>query len=177
MVKRKFLSEPTTLNMEDNIDDLTFADSPVAARRSVKQGRRAATAEDEDQDDFSGSPLKNRPKTGDILLLDEGPRRPRASAPARRSGQGWGEETRAKTARSIRPMTAASVRAGDESDDEPMIPDLEEVEQDLLVMVLVVDMLILLLMWVVVITLYMHMVEVVEQQEHLEVLVVLEGLS
>lgn len=115
--------------MDDNIDDLTFADSPAAARRAVKQGRRAAVDGEEDNDDFSGSPLKNRPKTGDILLLEEGPRRPRASAPARRSGQGWGEETRARTARSIRPMTAASVR-NEESDDEPMIPDLEEVEQE-----------------------------------------------
>ena len=116
----------------DIADDLTFADSPTPARKSVTRGRRAAhaAADDDDGAEFSGSPLKNRPRTGDIMLLDEAPRRPRASAPARRSGQGWGEETRARTARSVlRPATARTM-GGEESDEEPVIPDLEEVEQE-----------------------------------------------
>ena len=80
------------------MDDFSFADSPL--KKSAKLGRRAAQEDDDLEDMFvSGSPLKNRPKTADIMLLDEGgPIRPRASAPARRTG-GWGEESRAKTAR------------------------------------------------------------------------------
>lgn len=118
---------------DDNIDDLTFADSPPA-KKSVKLGRRAAPVGEDDEYhdlDIGGSPLRNRPKTGDILLLDdEGPRRPRASAPARRTG-GWGEtEARARTARSVRPVTSRSVRGADSDEEEPVIPDLDDVEQE-----------------------------------------------
>ena len=119
----------------DNVDDLTFADSPPA-KKSVRQGRRAAavTEDDEYQDlDIGGSPLRNRPKTGDILLLeDEGPRRPRASAPARRTG-GWGEEARARsarTARTARPGTTRTVRGEESEEEDPVIPDLDDVEQE-----------------------------------------------
>ena len=117
----------------DNIDDLTFADSPPA-KKSVKLGRRAAPVVEDDEYhdlDIGGSPLRNRPKTGDILLLDdeEGPRRPRASAPARRTG-GWGEEARARTARSVRPVTSKSVRGADSEEEDPIIPDLDDVEQE-----------------------------------------------
>ena len=116
---------------DDNIDDLTFADSPPA-KKSVKLGRRAAPVVEDDEYhdlDIGGSPLRTRPKTGDILLLDdEGPRRPRASAPARRTG-GWGEtEARARTARSVRPVSSRSVR--DSEEEEPIIPDLDDVEQE-----------------------------------------------
>ena len=116
----------------DNVDDLTFADSPPA-KKSVRQGRRAAavTEDDEYQDlDIGGSPLRNRPKTGDILLLeDEGPRRPRASAPARRTG-GWGEEARARSARTARPGTTRTVRGEESEEEDPVIPDLDDVEQE-----------------------------------------------
>ena len=77
-------------------ENFNFSSSP--SKKSAKQGRRAAdeaTEDDNDGDMFaSGRDLKNRPKTADILLLDdEAPRRPRASAPSRRTG-GWSEETR-----------------------------------------------------------------------------------
>lgn len=119
--------------MNHNLEDFTFAESPV--RKSVKQGRRAAQVEDDEYQDLEigGSPLRNRPKTADILLLDdEGPRRPRASAPSRRTG-GWGEETRAKTAKSMgRPGTSKSSSGigVDSDEDDPIIPDLDDVEQE-----------------------------------------------
>ena len=82
-------------SMNDILDNFNFSNSPT--KKSAKQGRRAADdIEDDDDDDMfaSGRDLKNRPKTADILLLDEeAPRRPRASAPSRRTG-GWSEETR-----------------------------------------------------------------------------------
>ena len=116
--------------MSDNIDDFTWADSPVKRSSGVKQGRRAALPE-EDSDGFSGSPLKNRPKTGDVLLLEEEPRRPRASAPARRTG-GWGENDRARTAKSILARAGpGAAKDFSDSDEDPVIPDLEEVEQEL----------------------------------------------
>ena len=115
--------------MSDNIDDFTWADSPVKRSSGVKQGRRAALPE-EDSDGFSGSPLQNRPKTGDVLLLEEEPRRPRASAPARRTG-GWGENDRARTAKSILARAGpGAAKDFSDSDEDPVIPDLEEVEQE-----------------------------------------------
>ena len=115
--------------MSDNIDDFTFAESPIKRASGAKQGRRAAVP-DEDSDGFSSSPLKNRPRTGDILLLEEEPRRARASAPARRTG-GWGENDRARTAKSILARAApGAAKDFSDSDEEPVIPDLEEVEQE-----------------------------------------------
>lgn len=115
--------------MTDNVDDLTFADSPVKRSSGPKQGRRAAAVFEEDTEEFSESPLKNRPKTGDVLLLEDEPRRPRASAPTRRTG-GWGEESRAKTAKSILARAGMSGKDFDDSDEDPIIPDLDDVEQE-----------------------------------------------
>ena len=113
------------------MEDLNLTDSPVKRAGGARQGRRAGQENVErgspDSDLVGGaSPLRNRPMTGDILL-DDGPRRPRASAPPRRTG-GWGEETRAKTAR---PLFSDPAEEAQHSDDElPIIPDLEEVEQE-----------------------------------------------
>ena len=61
-------------------------------------------------------------------MLEDAPRRPQASAPQRRAG-GWGDETsRAKTAKSG--FIQAVDEGPDSDDDVPMIPDLEEVEQE-----------------------------------------------
>ena len=114
--------------MSDNIDDLTFDDSPVKRSSGPRVGRRAAVPED-DPEGFGSSPLKNRPKTGDVLLLENEPSRARASAPARRTG-GWGEESRAKTAKSILARAGMSGKDFDDSDDDPIIPDLDDVEQE-----------------------------------------------
>ena len=114
--------------MSDNIDDLTFDDSPIKRSSGPKVGRRAAVDE-EDSDGFSSSPLKNRPKTGDVLLLENEPRRGRASAPTRRTG-GWGEESRAKTAKSILARAGMSGKDFEDSDEDPIIPDLDDVEQE-----------------------------------------------
>ena len=109
--------------------DLDFSLSPVK-RATAKQGRRAAGGKDDQLDpledetfEMAASPLKSRPMTGDILL-DDGPR-PRASAPPRRTG-GWGEETRAKTAKSV--YREPVQEQNDSEEERPMIPDLEEVE-------------------------------------------------
>ena len=115
--------------MSDNIDDFTFADSPIKRSSGAKQGRRAALHEEE-SDGLSSSPLRTRPKTGDILLLEEEPTRPRASAPARRTG-GWGENDRARTAKSILARAGpGTAQHFSDSEEEPVIPDLEEVEQE-----------------------------------------------
>ena len=115
------------LRMGDS--DLDFSLSPVK-RATAKQGRRAGGKDDEldqladETFEMAASPLKSRPMTGDILLED-GPR-PRASAPPRRTG-GWGEETRAKTAKSV---FREPVKEQDSEEELPMIPDLEEVEAE-----------------------------------------------
>jgi len=114
--------------MDDSPDELDFSLSPVK-KSGARQGRRAATEEDNESPTFemAESPLKSRPMTGDILLEDA-PRRPRPSAPPRRTG-GWGEETaRAKTAKSV--FAEPVEEAPDSDDDLPAIPDLEEVEQE-----------------------------------------------
>merc|ERR1712130_201196 len=118
--------------MSDSAEEIDFSLSPVK-RSGARQGRRAADQEDGDSPTFemAASPLRTRPMTGDILLEDV-PRRPQASAPPRRAG-GWGDETmRAKTAKS---GFMEAVDEGPDSDDDlPIIPDLEEVEQEDLAM-------------------------------------------
>ena len=117
-----------SITMSDSADEIDFSLSPVK-KSTASQGRRAAGQKDIESPTFemAGSPLKSRPMTGNILLEDV-PRRPQASAPPRRAG-GWGDETsRAKTAKS---MFSQPIEEGPESDDDlPMIPDLEEVEQE-----------------------------------------------
>eukprot|EP00092_Neocalanus_flemingeri_P006648 GFUD01007174.1.p1 GENE.GFUD01007174.1~~GFUD01007174.1.p1 ORF type:complete len:218 (-),score=74.30 GFUD01007174.1:36-689(-) len=114
--------------MSDSADEIDFSLSPVK-KSAARQGRRAGGQDDTESPtfDMSASPLKSRPMTGDILLEDE-PRRPQASAPPRRAG-GWGDETsRAKTAKSV---FSQPVEEGPDSDEDlPIIPDLEEVEQE-----------------------------------------------
>ena len=114
--------------MSDSAEEIDFSLSPVK-KSAARQGRRAGDQDDGDSPTFemAASPLKTRPMTGDIMLEDA-PRRPQASAPPRRAG-GWGDETsRAKTAKS---GFIQAVDEGPDSDDDlPMIPDLEEVEQE-----------------------------------------------
>ena len=114
--------------MSDSAEEIDFSLSPVK-KSAVRQGRRAGVQDDGDSPTFemADSPLKSRPMTGDILLEDA-PRRPHASAPPRRAG-GWGDETtRARTAKSA---IVDEVNEGPDSDDDlPIIPDLEEVEQE-----------------------------------------------
>ena len=126
--KRKSPIEKVKSRMGDS--DLDFSLSPVK-RSTAKQGRRAGGKQqgeedvlEEDTFDMAASPLKSRPMTGDILL-DDGPR-PRASAPPRRTG-GWGDETRAKTAKSA---YREPVQEHDSEEELPIIPDLEEVEAE-----------------------------------------------
>ena len=114
--------------MSDSSQEIDFSLSPVK-KSTARQGRRAGGLDDEESPTFemAASPLKSRPMTEDILLEDV-PRRPQASAPPRRTG-GWGDETsRAKTAKSV---FSEPVEEGPDSDDDlPIIPDLEEVEQE-----------------------------------------------
>ena len=112
--------------MGDNINDLTFPDSPIKRWSGPRQGRRALVPEPEAE-----SPPLSRPRTEDVLLLEEEPRRARASAPARRTG-GWGEQSqsRAKTAKSILARAGMTGKDFDESDEDPIIPDLDDVEQE-----------------------------------------------
>ena len=118
--------------MSDSAEEIDFSLSPVK-RSAARQGRRAGDLEDGESPTFemAASPLRTRPMTGDIMLEDV-PRRPQASAPPRRAG-GWGDDTvRAKTAKS---GFMEAVEEGPDSDDDlPIIPDLEEVEQEDLAM-------------------------------------------
>jgi len=70
--------------------------------------------------EMAGSPLRAREAgLGEALG-------PRASAPPRRQG-GWGEESRARTGRSV---YREQVQEQDSEEDLPTIPDLEEVEAE-----------------------------------------------
>jgi len=108
-------------------DDAYIDLSLSPARKSApRQGRRAVgESAFTDSPEISGSPLKPRPLNDDLNLDDNPVPRPRGTAPPRRAG-GWAEETsRAKSAYPVDPVV------GPESDDDlPVIPDLEEVEQE-----------------------------------------------
>ena len=102
-----------------DLGDLDFSLSPVK-RSTARQGRRARAQEEEEEEEvveMEGSPLRAREAgLGEALG-------PRASAPPRRQG-GWGEESRARTGRSV---YREQVQEQDSEEDLPTIPDLEEV--------------------------------------------------
>ncbi|XP_023333271.1 intraflagellar transport protein 43 homolog [Eurytemora carolleeae] len=78
---------------------------------------------------LEGSALSSRPVTGILNLDNAPPTRPRGTAPPRRPG-GWADETsRAKSAKAPQNEGAAGF-SDDDNDDVPIIPDLEEVEQE-----------------------------------------------
>jgi intraflagellar transport protein 43 len=111
--------------MEPSLD---LSLSPVK-RATAKQGRRAAgraedqpEVEEEETFEMAASPLR-RPEGGDFLEASG----PRASAPPRRTG-GWGDEVRARTAKSV--FREPVQQADSEDEDLPTIPDLEEVEAE-----------------------------------------------
>ena len=113
-------------------EELDLSLSPLK-KVSAKQGRRAGGKEDAESPTFemSASPLKARPLSGDILL-DEGPIKLKANAPPRRSG-GWADEnSKAKTVKSEAEYPEDKSLESDE--DLPVIPDLEEVEKEDLVL-------------------------------------------
>ena len=113
-------------------EELDLSLSPLK-KVSVKQGRRAGGNEDGDSPTFemSASPLKARPLSGDILL-DETPMKLQANAPPRRAG-GWADEN--SKAKPSKPEIDYPDHRSQESDDDlPIIPDLEEVEKEDLVL-------------------------------------------
>ena len=109
-------------------EELDLSLSPVK-KASVKQGRRAGGQEEDESPTFemAASPLKARPLSGDILLED-GPLALQTNAPSRRAG-GWADEnSRAKTAK---PDFDQPDDEGQDSDEDlPVIPDLEEIEEE-----------------------------------------------
>merc|ERR1712150_29765 len=119
-------------------DDFDMSLSP-AKRSAPTKGRRAnnkghAMEDTEDEELFIPTTLKSRPVSGDLFGDDEdtGSGNGRPPPHGRRTG-GWADEnSRAKTAKSVR-LSMMDNKGGigsDDEDDGPLIPDLDDVRDE-----------------------------------------------
>jgi len=112
--------------------------SPVR-KSAPRQGRRAVMSQDSndnmDSPPLAGSPTKGRLDSADISLAnDSGARQSRKSAPPRREG-GWADENSRPPPMGdeVTLSNDRNLMKDDNSDEDvPVIPDLEEVEQETL---------------------------------------------
>ena len=87
--------------------------------------------EDDDEDLFVSTTLKSRPVSGELFLDDDTGPKNRPPPHGRRTG-GWADEnSRAKTAKSVRmSMMDKGGIGSDDEDDGPLIPDLDDVRDE-----------------------------------------------
>ena len=111
--------------------------APSKGRRATNSATKQGFLDDDDSLGGPGSPLKQRPVSGELFLEDDTATSNRSRPPpphGRRTG-GWADEnSRAKTAKSVRINEFGEYGIGgrndSDEDDGPAIPDLDDVRDE-----------------------------------------------